>query len=72
MSGSVAEYLFAIHWAYKDRRREANNDIDVMLVDRSMAVIERAQLERLDITAVRELEGNLDMREYTAMIMPFP
>ena len=40
-SGSVAENLFAIHWVYKDGRREANNDIDVMLVDCSMVVTEK-------------------------------
>ena len=67
MSGSVAENLFAIHWVYKDGRREANNDIDVMLVDRSIAVLERSQLERLDISAGKELETNLDMKEHTAM-----
>ena len=65
MSGSVAENLFAIHWVYKDGRREANNDIDVMLVDRSIAVLERGHLERLDIPEVTELESNLDMREHT-------
>ena len=26
MSGSVVENLFAIHWVYRDGRREANND----------------------------------------------
>lgn len=67
MSGSVAENLFAIHWVYKDGRREANNDIDVMLVDCSMAVLERGQLERLDISAVKELERNLDTKEHTAI-----
>ena len=41
VSGSVAENLFAIHWVYKDGRREANNDIDVMLVDCSMVVTEK-------------------------------
>lgn len=67
MSGSVAENLFAIHWVYKDGRREANNDIDVMLVDRSIAVLERSQLERLDISTGKELETNLDRKEHTAM-----
>lgn len=41
MSGSVAENLFAIHWVYKDGKREANNDIDVMLIDCSMVVVEK-------------------------------
>ena len=67
MSGSVAENLFAIHWVYKDGRREANNDIDVMLVDRSIAVLERGQLEKLGISEVKEQERNLDMREHTTM-----
>lgn len=67
MSGSVAENLFAIHWVYKDGRREANNDIDVMLVDRSIAVLERSQMERLDISTGKELETNLDRKEHTAM-----
>lgn len=49
MSGSVAENLFAIHWVYKEGRREANNDIDVMLVDCSMAVVEEGQLENSDL-----------------------
>lgn len=40
MSGSVAENLYAIHWVYKDGKREANNDIDVMLIDCSMVVVE--------------------------------
>ena len=49
MSGSVAENLFAIHWVYRDGRREAKNDIDVMLVDGSMAVVEKGvQFEGLD------------------------
>ena len=67
MSGSVAENLFAIHWVYKDGRREANNDIDVMLVDCSIAVLERGQLERSDISEVTELklERKFDMREHT-------
>jgi len=67
MSGSVAENLFAIHWVYKDGRREANNDIDVMLVDCSITVLESSQLERLDISEVMELGRNLDMREHTPM-----
>ena len=47
MSGSMAEGLFALHWVYKDGRREAKNDIDVMLVDCSMAVVEkRRRLQR--------------------------
>lgn len=67
MSGSVAENLFAIHWVYKDGRREANNDIDVMLVDCSIAVLERSQLEKLDISGDKELERELDARERTAI-----
>ena len=66
MSGSVAENLFAIHWVYKDGRREANNDIDVMLVDCSIAVLERGRLERSDISEGMELERSCDiMREHT-------
>lgn len=41
MSGSMAERLFAQHWIYKNGRREATNDIDLMLVDCSMAVVEK-------------------------------
>ncbi|XP_031549965.1 uncharacterized protein LOC116287425 [Actinia tenebrosa] len=41
MSGSMAESLFATHWVYEDGRREAKNDIDIMLVDFSMKVVER-------------------------------
>lgn len=65
MSGSVAENLFAIHWVYKDGRREANNDIDVMLVDCSIAVLERGQLERSDISEVMGLERSYDTKEHT-------
>ena len=65
MSGSVAENLFAIHWVYKDGRREANNDIDVMLVDCSIAVLERGQLERSDISEVMGLERSYDKKEHT-------
>ena len=46
MSGSVAENLFAIHWVYMDGRREASNDIDVMLVDCSMEAAEKGPLEK--------------------------
>lgn len=49
MSGSVAENLFAIHWVYKDGKREAKNDIDVMLVDCSITVGEKGQLECSDL-----------------------
>ena len=41
MSGSMAERLFAQHWIYRNGRREATNDIDLMLVDCSMAVVEK-------------------------------
>lgn len=41
MAGSMAECLFAQHWVYKDSRREAKNDIDIMLVDHSMIVTEK-------------------------------
>ena len=45
MSGSMAESLFALHWVYKDGRREAKNDIDIMLVDCSMTVVEKRRLQ---------------------------
>lgn len=66
MSGSVAENLFAIHWVYKDGRREASNDIDVMLVYCSMEVVEKDQLESSDMLD-KEIETGLDMRENAAI-----
>ncbi|KAL9955380.1 hypothetical protein ACROYT_G036691 [Oculina patagonica] len=67
MSGSVAENLFAIHWVYKDGRREASNDIDVMLVDRSMEVVEKSPLESSEMLDIKGSETSLDTREHTAI-----
>lgn len=64
MFGSVVENLFVIYWVYKDGRREVNNDIDVMFVDCLIVVLERGQLERLDILEVMGLERSYDMKEY--------
>ena len=52
LSGSMAECLFAQHWVYKDGRREALNDIDIMLVDCSITVVERSQLVQLECSGV--------------------
>lgn len=63
MFGSVVENLFVIYWVYKDGRREVNNDIDVMFVDCLIVVLERSQLEKLDILGDKELEREFDVRE---------
>ena len=65
LSGSMAECLFAQHWVYKDGRREALNDIDIMLVDCSITVVERSQLVQLECSGVVDK----DQDSQTAAVM---
>lgn len=48
----MAECLFAQHWVYKDGRREALNDVDIMLEDCSMTIVERSELVQLECSGV--------------------